>query len=198
MPKKYLDCVGHTPIDTTDVPLPGEVLTYNDSKKKADWQGAAAGGLSAFAMFYGLTAGTDNGGSSDYAATVAVGAAVPFPKNGPALGGIVPSSSTQFVIPAIGTYEVSFEVHTTEPGQLQLDINNGAGVVVVPASNSGNANPTSGGHVISGSCILTTTGSNAVLRVINPAGNATALTITPADGNLTHAYSQRLIVKRLA
>ena len=37
-----------------------------------------------------------------------------------------------------------------------------------------------------------------VLAVINPVGNSTALTITAADGALTHAYVQKLIIEELA
>jgi len=37
-----------------------------------------------------------------------------------------------------------------------------------------------------------------VLAVINPVGNSTALTVTPADGSLTHAYAQKLIIEKLA
>jgi hypothetical protein len=147
-------------------------------------------------MFYGLTAGTGMAGT-DYASTVAVGAAVPFPQNGPTLGGIVALTSTTFKIPTIGTYEVSFNVHTTEPGQLELSVDNGAGFVVAHECTGTNMNPTSGGHPIVANCIITTTGTDAVVTVINPAGNSTALTITPADGASTHANAQSLVIKKL-
>ena len=153
-------------------------------------------GLHAYAMFYGLTAGTGMSGT-DYAATVAVGAAVPFPQNGPALGGIAALSNTTFKIPAIGTYEVIFHVHTTEPGQLQLSVDNGADFVVAHECTGENMNPTAGGHSIVGNCIITTTAINAVVKVINPTGNSTALTITPADALSTHANSQTLTIKKL-
>jgi len=157
---------------------------------------AVTSGLHAYAMFYGLTAGTGMSGT-DYAATVAVGAAVPFPQNGPALGGIVALSSTTFEIPTIGTYEVIFHVHTTEPGQLQLSVNSGAGFVVAHECTGENLLSTSGGHPIVGNCIITTTVIDTVVKVINPAGNSTALTITPADGVGTNANSQTLTIKKL-
>jgi hypothetical protein len=163
-------------------------------------QGAqgSAGNAQTFGMFYGLTAGTGNQGSTDYAATVAVHTSagtgrVLFPRNGPAAG-IVRVDASSFTLAATGTYEVAFEVHTTEPGQLELELNGAP----VPESCMGNMNPTSGGHPIKGHVFITTAGINAVLAVINPAGNSTALTITPADGSETNANAQTLTIRRVA
>ena len=152
--------------------------------------------MHAYAMFYGLTAGIGMGGTN-YSATVAVGDPVPFPQNGPSLGGIVALSDTTFKIPVIGTYEVTFNVHTTEPGQLELAVDNGLGFVVAHECTGEDMNPTAGGHPIAGDCIITTTGANAVVKVINPADNSTALTITPPAGSSTHANSQTLVIKKL-
>lgn len=152
-----------------------------------------------FSMFFGLTTGTGNGGPNDYAATVAAKTAagtgrVPFPRTGPDTGAGVRVDASSFTL-APGTYRVTATVHTTEPGQLELEL---AGAVV-DNSCFGNANPTSGGHPIIVDAIVTVpAGPGQVLAVINPAGNATALTITPSDGNLTHAYSQKLIIQKLA
>lgn len=165
----------------------------------------ATGGASQYAMFYGLTAGTGNGGASDYAyGTVAVKTAagtgrVPFPRNGPTLGGIVSSAGPstridQFTLPNIGTYEVTFRAHTTEPGQLQLELNG----TDLPETVAVNMNPTSGGHPIIGSFFITTTVINSILAVVNPVGNSTALTITPADGANTHANSQSITIEQLS
>lgn len=165
----------------------------NSSTARANL-GAAA--LGSYAMFYGLTAGTGMSGT-DYAATVAAGGAVPFPQNGPTFGGIVAISSTAFKIPTIGTYEVTFHVHTIEPGQLELTVDNGVGFVVAHECTGENFNPTAGGHPIVANCIITTTGADAIVEVINPAGNSTALTITPADGANTNANSQTLVIKQL-
>jgi len=150
-------------------------------------------------MFYGLTAGTGNGGATDYAATIAVKTSagtgrVPFPRNGPILGSIVRIDGSSFTLPNIGTYEVTFKVHTTEPGQLQLELN-GAAIV---ESTAVNMNPTSGGHPIIGNVFITTTSINSTLAVINPVGNSTALTITPADGAETQANAQSITIKQLA
>lgn len=157
-----------------------------------------AGAVSPFSMFFGLTAGTGMIGT-DYAATVApkTGAGtgrVPFPQNGPALGSIIRIDSSSFLLPDIGTYEINFRVHTTEPGQLQLELNN----VDVANTVAVNMNPTLGGHPIIGSFYLTTTSVNSTLAVINPSGNSPALTITPADGAQTHANSQSITIKRIA
>lgn len=160
---------------------------------------ANANAFGAFAMFYGLTAGTGNTGPTDYAATVAVKTAagtgrVPFPRNGPVLGGIVRVDASSFTLPAVGTYEVSFEVHTTEPGQLQLELQ-GADL---PETVAVNMNPTSGGHPIVCKTYITTGVINSVLAVVNCVGNSTALTITPADGANTHANAQRITIARIA
>lgn len=158
-----------------------------------------AGPSSLFSMFFGLTAGTGNGGATDYAATVPAKTSagtgrVPFPRTGPDTGAGVRVDGSSFTL-APGTYRVTATVHTTEPGQLELEL---AGVAV-DNSNFGNANPTSGGHPIIVDAIITVPpGPGEVLAVINPAGNATALTITPADGNLTHAYAQKLLIEKLA
>ena len=155
--------------------------------------------LTQFSMFYGLTAGTGNGGPTDYAAVIAPKTAagtgrVPFPRNGPITGTIARIDASSFNLPTIGTYEITFRVHTTEPGQLQLELN-GADLAETVAVNM---NPTIGGHPIIGSFFVTTSVINSVLAVINPAGNSPALTVTPADGASTHANSQSITIKLLA
>jgi hypothetical protein len=150
-------------------------------------------------MFFGLTAGTGNGGPTDYPATVAVKTAagtgrVPFPQDGPNTGAGVRVDGSSFTLPP-GSYRVTATVHTTEPGQLELELAGAA----VDNSCFGNANPTAGGHPIVVDAIVTVpAGPGQVLAVINPVGNSTALTITPADGALTHAYAQKLIIEKLA
>ena len=185
-------------------PTVGQVLTATSSST-ATWQTGAApsNALTTYGMFYGLTAGTGNGGPTDYAATIAVKTAagtgrVPFPRNGPSLGGILSSvgPSTlidQVTIPTAGTYEISFSVHTTEPGQLQLEVNGVNQVHSVAA----NMNPTSGGHPIAGSAFLSLSAGD-IIAVVNCTGNGAALTITPANGTQTHANAQVLNIKRLS
>lgn len=168
----------------------GSGLFYKFGNADTDW---ALSGVK-LAMFYGLTPGTGNGGANDYAATIAVKTAagtgrVPFPRDGVSRG-IVRNDGSSFILPDIGIYEVTFNVQTAEPGQLQLELNG----VAVDFSTASNANPTVGGHEINGTCIIQTTSVNSELAVINPVGNATALTVTTSDGVLTHAMAQRITI----
>lgn len=156
--------------------------------------------LSKFGMFYGLTTGTGNGGPNDYAATVAVKTLpgtgrVPFPRNGPAIG-IVRNDPSSFVLPDIGIYEVNFYVPIVEAtgGQLQLELN---GVDLAETVAANRANAIAGMHPISNSVFITTTAPGEILAVINPVGNAAALTIPPADA-LTHANAPNITIKRIA
>lgn len=167
----------------------------------------SAGGLVSFGSFYGLTAGTDNGGATEYAATFAANVPVNFAHSSATFGGVainnpgtatVQTNNTKFVLANIGTYKVSFNVHTTEPGQLQADIGDGTTQVIVPGSCGVNMNPTSGGHPISQTFMVTTTVANRILRIINPAGNSPALTVTPADGASTHANTPTLTIEQVA
>jgi hypothetical protein len=178
-------------------PSVGQVLTAT-SATTATWQTSAnVPTYAAFGLFYGLTAGTGNGGPTDYAATVAVKTAagtgrVPFPRNGPALG-MVRNDANSVTLAAVGTYEITFNVHTTEPGQLQLELNG----AYLPETSCVNMNPTAGGHPIGGTFYITTSTINSIVAVVNCAGNSTALTITPADGAETHANSQKLTIVRI-
>lgn len=161
-------------------------------------QGAVGGELD-YSMFYGLTTGTGNGGPNDYAATIAVKTSagtgrVPFPRLGPTSGIIVPVDASSFRLPAIGTYEITFKLHTTEPCQFEIEVDGAE----VPESVTQDYNPTSGGHFVFGSAIIQTDNINAVVAIINPPGNSTALTITPANGALTHANAMSITIKRLA
>ncbi len=65
----------------------------------------------------------------DNAATVAAGAPVLFPQNGPTEGGVVRLNLGEFVLPRAGTYSVDFSVSVTEPGQLAIAIDAGGGMV---------------------------------------------------------------------
>ncbi len=164
----------------------------------------ATGGSLAYGYFYGLTAGTDSG-ATEYAATIAAGAPINFGHSAATSGGIainnpgtvtVQTNNTKFTLPNIGTYEVTFSVQTTEPGQFQADIGDGTTQVIVPGSCGVNQNPTSGGHPISQTFSVTTASTNRILRIINPAGNTPALTITPADGASTHANTPTLSIRQ--
>jgi hypothetical protein len=129
---------------------------------------------------------------SDNPATVAPGTAVSFPNDGPAFGGITRTSGTTFNLLAIGTYEVFFQVSITEPGQLVIALNGSE----LPQTVVGRATGTS---QIVGSALITTTSTGTALTVQNPAGNATALTITPYAGSLTTTVpvSAHVVIKRI-
>ena len=146
-----------------------------------------------YSDFYALMPG-------DNFATVAVGAAVEFPQNGPTTSpayiirqaGV--TSVYSFVLPDIGTYEVTFQVSVSEPGQLVLYLDPATGTPAPLAySVVGRASGTS---QIVGICLVTTTVPNSVLSVRNPAGNSTALTITPTAGGAS-SVSAHLVIMRI-
>ncbi|MDB6081123.1 MAG: hypothetical protein JWO53_395 [Chlamydiia bacterium] len=147
----------------------------------------SSGGVLAFADFYALMPG-------DNAATVAVGAPVLFPQNGSSSGTIVRTSSSTFLLPAIGTYLVQFQVSVTEAGQLMVSLNSGSGFSEVASTVVGRATGTS---QIIGFSYVTTTAANSVLRIVNPSGNSTALTITPLAGG-THAVSAHVVITQIS
>jgi hypothetical protein len=142
---------------------------------------------SSFADFYALMPG-------DNAATIAAGSAVLFPQDGPfntisRLG----SSPSQFTLPAIGTYQVTFQVSVSEAGQLVLGLDTTTGATELAYTVVGRATGTS---QIVGTCLVTTTFANSVLTVRNPVGNSTALTLTPVAGG-THPVSAHVVIVRL-
>jgi len=127
----------------------------------------------------------------DNAATIAVGAAVQFPQLGPtSAGGITALTATTFNLAAIGTYEVTWQVSVNEAGQLEIAL----GGVGLPNTVVGRA---TGTNQIVGSTFITTNSTNSALSIINPVGNAAALTITPIAGGAS-AVSATLTIKRLA
>jgi hypothetical protein len=128
-------------------------------------------GTLSFSHFFGLG---NAEGDPDYSTTVAVGAAVPFPQAGPTSGAATAASSSTFTLVAGGDYEVKWQVSVTEAGQLQLAI----GGTGLPDTVVGRA---TGTDQILGNTIITAT-AGQVLSVINPAGNAAALTVTPIAG----------------
>lgn len=128
---------------------------------------------------------------SDNAATVAVGGDVGFPQSGPTSGtSISRTGADTFNLEIIGTYQVLFQVSVSEPGQLILTINGDdlAYTVVGRAT---------GASQIVGMALVQTTAINSILTVRNPAGNSTALTITPVAGG-TRSVSAHLTIMQIA
>jgi hypothetical protein len=146
-------------------------------------QGPSGAGLD-FADFYALMPG-------DNVATIAAGADISFPRNGPtSAGGIARIGVSTFNLAAVGTYEVMFQVSVSEAGQLDLTLNG----VEQAFSVVGRATGTS---QIVGIALVTTAVPNSVLTVRNPTGNPAALTITTTAGG-NSAVSAHLVIKRLA
>ena len=144
-----------------------------------------AGGVLAFADFFALM-------PSDNAATVAPGTDVSFPQDGPNgdLTQISRTGPSSFNLTNIGFYQVLFQVSVTEAGQLILTLN-GADLAYTVVGRA------TGVSQIVEMAIIETTSVNSILTVRNPAGNSTALTITPLAGG-TRPVSAHLVITRLA
>jgi hypothetical protein len=146
-------------------------------------QGPAAAALD-FADFYALMPG-------DNVATVAAGADVTFPRNGPtSAGGITRIGVSTFNLAAVGIYEVMFQVSVSEAGQLDLSLNGVEQAFSVVGRAAGTSQ-------IVGIALVTTAVPNSVITVRNPAGNPAALTITTTAGG-NAAVSAHLVITRLA
>ncbi|MEK3720389.1 hypothetical protein [Paenibacillus sp. FSL H8-0034] len=127
----------------------------------------------------------------DNAATVAPGTDVSFPQNGPTSGiAIARTSPSTFRLSAKGTYQVLFQVSVTEAGQLVLTLN-GAEIAYTVVGRA------TGTSQIVGMSLVRTTVNKSILAVRNPAGNTTALTITPLAGG-TSPVSAHLVIMRIA
>ncbi|MEY2536609.1 MAG: collagen type alpha [Verrucomicrobiota bacterium] len=138
-----------------------------------------AAGIVDYADFFALM-------PPDNAATIAVDTAVQFPQDGPSSGVITRLDASSFLLPNIGTYLVQFQVSVSEAGQLILRLNGSA----IANSVVGRATGTS---QITGVSLVNTNVTNSVLEVVNPAGNSSALTITPVAGG-TQSVSAHLVI----
>ncbi len=127
----------------------------------------------------------------DNAATVAPGTDVSFPEDGPTSGTtITRTGPSTFNLSAIGTYQVLFQVSVSEAGQLIITIN-GADLAYTVVGRA------TGTSQIIEMTIVNTTVVNSILTVRNPAGNSTALTITPLAGG-TRPVSAHLVITQIA
>lgn len=142
-----------------------------------------AGGALDFADFFALM-------PPDNAATVAPGTDVSFPQDGPtSAGGITRTGPSTFLLSAIGVYQVMFQVSVTEAGQLILTLN-GADLAYTVVGRA------TGTSQIVGIALIETTVADSILTVRNPAGNSTALTITPLAGG-TRPVSAHIVITQL-
>jgi Collagen triple helix repeat (20 copies) len=143
--------------------------------------GAAA--TSSFAEFYALM-------PPDNQTTVATGANVSFPEDGPTSGTtITRTNATSFNLAAVGTYLVSFNLPVTEAGQLVITLNGVALAYTVTGRASGTTQ-------MFGQSLVQTTVVNSSLTIENPAGNPSALTITPNAGG-DQPVAATLVVQQL-
>ena len=144
---------------------------------------AGPSGTLAFADFFALM-------PPDNAATVAPGTDVAFPEDGPSSGtAVTRTGPSTFNLSAIGTYQVMFQVSVNEPGQFILTLN-GADLAYTVVGRA------TGTSQIVGMSLVQTTGVNSALTVRNPAGNSTALTITPLAGG-TRPVSAHLAITEI-
>ena len=157
---------------------------YWDGTKWITFRGqSGTGGILAYADFYALM-------PPDNSATIAQGSAVAFPNLGPTSGSdITKISSTQFQLSAIGTYMVTWQVSINEAAQLVLEINTVENLNTVVGRATGTSQ-------ITGTRLITTVSANAVLRVVNPVGSPTVLTITTNAGG-SRAVSASLVITRI-
>jgi hypothetical protein len=126
----------------------------------------------------------------DNADTVAAGADVAFPQDGPTDGTVTRLSDTSFNLTATGTYLVLFQVSVTEAAQLVLTL----GDAELAYTLVGRATGTS---QLVGMSLVTTPGDNVALTVRNPAAAAAAITVTPSAG-CAAPVSAHLVIVRVA
>ncbi len=172
-----------------------------------------------FASFFGMTAGPGNTGINDYPATilisapgpsVAFGSAVNFPRaSAPAVGGIVinnpgpsQSNNTEFILPSVGTYRVTWHISVDEPAQLSLWINSGpapaGGLFSELGAASGapaNVGRSIGSSQLVGDVIFRNTVANSAIQIRNYASQS-SVSVTPQPGG-TRAQAVSLIIQRL-
>jgi hypothetical protein len=143
-------------------------------------QGATgATGSEESALFYALM-------PSDNPLTVAIGADVQFPQNGPSTStGIRRTGPDTFDLATPGVYRVSFTVPVTEAGQLELTLNG----IPLDYTVTGRATGTS---PISLTTLVNTTVANSLLTVRN-SSSPTSLTITRLAGGIDPVSATLLI-----
>ena len=172
-----------------------------------------------FASFFGMTAGPGNTGINDYPATiqisapgpsVASGSALNFPRaSAPAVGGIVinnpgpsQSNNTEFILPSVGTYRVTWHISVDEPAQLSLWINSGPafpggmfGELGAASGAPANVGRSIGSSQLVGDVIFRNTVANSAIQIRNYASQS-AVSVTPQPGG-TRAQAVSLIIQRL-
>lgn len=134
-----------------------------------------------FANYYALA-------PSDNPNPITATQAVAFPNIAGTMGGISQTSPTTFSIATPGVYQVNYNVSSSTPGQLQIELNG------TPLANTVTGTSAANGEIV-GNAIITTTVPNSTIRIINPAGNTNNVTVTPNAGGTSPTASQLSIVK---
>lgn len=142
---------------------------------------AGSPGMPGFADFFAVM-------PPDNAATVAPGADVEFPQDGPAGGGIVRADAGSFILPEAGVYLVLYQASVTGPAQLVLTLNGAELRGTVTGRDTGTA------QLVGMAAVEADAG--ATLSVRNPASNPTALALTPVAGG-TEPVSAHLVIVRV-
>jgi hypothetical protein len=136
-----------------------------------------------FSDFYGLM-------PFDNPTSIAPNSSIAFPRDGVnSGGGILRISPYEFLLPNIGIYEITFHVSVTEPCQIVIALN----ATEILSSVVGRATGTS---QLFGVSLVQTSIINSIISINNPAGETTAITITPFAGGVL-PVSARLIIKQL-
>ncbi len=112
-----------------------------------------------------------------------------FPQDGPSSGTITRLTASTFDLPDIGSYNVAFSVSVSEAGQLALYFNGGQLAYTVYGRAAGDSQ-------IFGDVVVQTSTIDSVLSLDNPAGESTALTITPLAGG-TDPNAASLMISKL-
>ncbi len=121
--------------------------------------------------------------------TVAQNAEVAFPNSGPTVGiAYNGASSSEFVLPAIGIYEINWQVLVDEEGQLALYLN---GLLLAQTT----VGRRTGSCQIVGSALIITSAANSILSIRNP--GPAPLTIVQNDGG-TFTENATLTIKQIA
>jgi hypothetical protein len=146
-------------------------------------------------MFFGTTSGTGST-ENDYAATIAPGAAIPFPQNGPATAGapVTRSSPSAFTLANTGIYEVSWQLGSDQETQIQVAVVT-SGPTYTPISST--TTLSGAGTQMNSATVLISAIAGTVIALINPPGNSTAFDVQPANGALTWAQAASVVIKQV-
>jgi hypothetical protein len=126
----------------------------------------------------------------DNGASIAPGADLLFPQNGPTFGlDILRLSSSSFTLVTVGIYQVMFQVSVTESAQLVIVLNAGQNAATVVGRATGTSQ-------LVGICLVETVLPSSILSIRNPLGQPIALTATPVAGGV-NPVSAHLVITRL-